>query len=102
VSVAAAPVRATIDGLLLIAIGEAVLIGIAYAVTGVPRLVTLGVLSAIPFASPPTFVGASAWRSRNSRPSRRSVFSVRIGVVFVADHFVLLMLIGGTIRLPFL
>ncbi len=50
--VAAAAVRGTIDGLLLIGIGEAALLGIAYAVSGVPHPVTLGVLTGVLSALP--------------------------------------------------
>src|SRR5260370_18007833 len=70
--VAAAAVRGTIDGLLLIGIGEAALLGIAYAVSGVPHPVTLGVLtgvlSAIPFPSPVVFIGAAALPLTQSAP----------------------------------
>jgi predicted PurR-regulated permease PerM len=105
-TVAAAAVRGTIDGLLLIGIGEAALIGIAYAISSVPHAVLLGVLtgvlSAIPFASPLVFIGASAWLFMQSA-TIAAIFVLAFGstVVFVADHFVRPILIGGTIRLPF-
>ena len=41
--VAAAAIRGTVDGLLLIGIGEAVLLGIAYKLTGVPHPALLGI-----------------------------------------------------------
>jgi len=105
-SVAAAAVRGTIDGLLLIGIGEAVLIGVAYAVSGVPHAVLLGVLtgvlSAIPFASPLVFIGASVWLFMESA-TIAAIGLLGFGsiVIFVADHFVRPVLIGGSIRLPF-
>jgi len=105
-SVAAAAVRGTIDGLLLIGIGEAVLIGVAYAVSGVPHAVLLGVLtgvlSAIPFASPLVFIGASVWLFMESA-TMAAIGLLAFGsiVIFVADHFVRPVLIGGSIRLPF-
>jgi len=105
-SVAAAAVRGTIDGLLLIGIGEAALIGIAYAASGVPHAVLLGVLtgllSAIPFASPLVFIGASVWLFMQSA-TIAAVGLLAFGsfVIFVADHFVRPVLIGGSIRLPF-
>ncbi|MBV9970095.1 MAG: AI-2E family transporter, partial [Xanthobacteraceae bacterium] len=55
-AVAAAAIRGTVDGLLLVGLGEAVLLGIAYKLTGVPHPALLGfltgLLSVIPFASP--------------------------------------------------
>lgn len=104
--VAAAAVRGTVDGLLLIGIGEAVLLGIAYALAGVPRPALLGVLtgvlSAIPFASPLVFIGAAAWLLLQSATiAAVGVLAFGSVVVFVADHFVRPVLIGGVIRLPF-
>ena len=105
-SVAAAAVRGTVDGLLLVGIAEAVLLGIAYAVSGVPHPTLLGVLtgvlSAIPFASPLVFIGAAAWLLTQSA-TIAAVGLLVFGsvVVFVADHFVRPVLIGGSIRLPF-
>ncbi|HLK81887.1 MAG TPA: AI-2E family transporter [Xanthobacteraceae bacterium] len=106
-SVAAAAVRGTIDGLLLIGIGEAVLIGAAYAVSGVPHAVLLGaltgLLSAIPFASPLVFIGASVWLlTQSATIAAIGLLTFGSTVVFIADHFVRPILIGGTIRLPFI
>jgi predicted PurR-regulated permease PerM len=104
--VAAAAIRGTVDGLLLIGIGEAVLLGIAYKLTGVPHPVLLGfvtgLLSIIPFASPLVFIGAGLWLLAQSAIVP-AIILVAFGfaVVFVADHFVRPVLIGGTTRLPF-
>jgi len=105
-SVATAAVRGTIDGLLVIGIGEAALLGIAYALSGVPHPVTLGVLtgvlSAIPFAAPLVFIGASVWLlTQSATIAAIAVLAFGSTVVFVADHFVRPALIGGSIRLPF-
>jgi predicted PurR-regulated permease PerM len=105
--VAAAAVRGTVDGLLLIGIGEAILLGIAYAVCGVPHPalfgVLTGILSVIPFASPLVFIGAGIWLLAQSATAA-AIGLVAFGsfVVFVADHFVRPVLIGGTTRLPFI
>jgi predicted PurR-regulated permease PerM len=105
--VAAGAVRATVDGLLLIGLAEAVLIGIAYAVAGVPHPALFGVLtglfSAIPFASPIVFIGAGVWLVTQSEIAA-AIGVVVFGsvVVFVADHFVRPVLIGGSARLPFI
>jgi len=104
--VAAAAVRGTVDGLLLVGIAEAILLGIAYALGGVPHPALLGVLtgilSAIPFASPLVFVGAALWLLMQSAMAA-AVGLLAFGsiVVFVADHFARPILIGGSTRLPF-
>jgi predicted PurR-regulated permease PerM len=105
-NVAAAAVRGTVDGLLLVGIAEAILLGIAYAVGGVPHPALLGVLtgllSAIPFASPLVFIGAAVWLLMQSA-TIAAVGLLAFGsvVVFVADHFARPVLIGGSTRLPF-
>jgi predicted PurR-regulated permease PerM len=104
--VAATAVRGTVDGLLLVGIGEAVLLGIAYAICGVPHPAMLGVatgiLSAIPFASPLVFIGAAVWLlTRSAIVAAIGLLAFGSFVVFVADHFVRPALIGGTVRLPF-
>jgi predicted PurR-regulated permease PerM len=104
--VAAAAIRGTVDGLLLVGIGEAVLLGIAYKLTGVPHPVLLGVvtgiLSVVPFASPLVFIGAGLWLLAQSAIVA-AIILVAFGsvVAFVADHFVRPVLIGGSTRLPF-
>src|SRR5579864_8119136 len=104
--VAAQAVRGTVDGLLLVGLAEAVLLGIAYAVCGVPHAALFGaltgVLSAIPFASPLVFVGAALWLMTQSAAAA-AVGLLAFGslVVFVADHFVRPAVIGGSTRLPF-
>ncbi len=105
-AVAATAVRGTVDGLLLIGIAEAALLGIAYAVGGVPHPVLLGMLtgllSAVPFASPLVFIGASAWLfTQSAAIAAIGVLAFGSVVVFVADHFARPVFIGGSIRLPF-
>ena len=104
--VAAAAVRGTVDGLLLVGIAEAILLGIGYAVCGVPHPALLGVLtgllSAIPFASPLVFIGAAAWLlMQSAMVAAAGLLAFGSVVVFVADHFARPVLIGGSTRLPF-
>jgi predicted PurR-regulated permease PerM len=104
--VAAAAIRGTVDGLVLVGIAEAVLLGIAYKLTGVPHPALLGVVtgifSVVPFASPLVYIGAGLWLVSQSAIIP-AIILVAIGsaVVFVADHFVRPILIGGSTRLPF-
>jgi predicted PurR-regulated permease PerM len=105
-AVAAAAIRGTVDGLLLIGIGEAVLLGIAYKLAGVPHPALLGfltgLLSIIPFASPLVFIGAGLWLlSQSALVPAIVLVAFGSAVVFVADHFARPVLIGGTTRLPF-
>lgn len=104
--VAAVAVRGTVDGLLLVGLAEAVLLGVAYAIAGVPHPGLLGVLtgllSAIPFASPIVFIGAALWLlAQDQIFSAIGLLAFGTLVVFVADHFVRPVLIGGATRLPF-
>jgi predicted PurR-regulated permease PerM len=104
--VAAKAVRGTVDGLVLVGLAEAVLLGIAYALAGVPHPTLFGVLtgllSVVPFASPLVFIGAGLWLLAQSEIAA-AVIVVAFGsaVVFVADHFVRPSVIGGSTRLPF-
>ena len=104
--VAAAAIRGTVDGLLLVGLAEALLLGIAYKLTGVPHPALLGlvtgILSVVPFVSPLVFIGAGLWLFAQSAIIPAIVL-VAVGsvVMFVADHFVRPVLIGGSTRLPF-
>ncbi len=105
--VAAAAVRGTVDGLLLVGIAEAILLGAAYALCGVPHPATFGVLtgllSAVPFASPVVFIGAALWLlTQSAVPAAIGLLAFGGLVVFVSDHFVRPALIGGSTRLPFI
>jgi len=105
-TIAAHAVRGTVDGLLLVGLGEALLLGIAYALAGVPHPALIGaltgVMSAIPFASPVVFIAAGLWLLIQAQTAA-AIGLVAFGsaVVFVADHFVRPVLIGGSTRLPF-
>lgn len=102
-----ASVHGTVDGLVLVGIGEGVLLGIVYAFAGVPHPVLLGALTAvaamIPFGAPLAF-GIAALLLAAAGKIVPAVIVVAAGfvVTFVADHFVRPALIGGTTQLPFL
>lgn len=102
-----ASVHGTVDGLVLVGLGEGVLLGIAYAVAGVPHPTLLGALTAlaamIPFAAPLIF-GAAALLllAQGAAMAGAAVFAFGMLVVFVADHVIRPALIGGATRLPFL
>ena len=100
-------VRGTIDGLVLVGIGEGAVMAVVYLIAGVPHPILLGLLTAvaamIPFGAAVMFgiaslmligQGAVGWAV--------AVFAIGMVVVGIADHFVRPFLIGGSTRLPFL
>jgi predicted PurR-regulated permease PerM len=100
-------IHATVDGLVLVGIVEGVVIGAGYWVVGVPHAMAFAIvtciLAAIPFGAPITFCAAALLMLANG-----SVFSA-IGlavfgfvVVFVTDHLIRPIVIGGASRIPFL
>ncbi|PXW64111.1 putative PurR-regulated permease PerM [Methylobacterium sp. B4] len=103
----AASVHGTVDGLVLVGLGEGVLLGIVYALTGVPHPVLFGALTAvaamIPFGAPLAFgLAAALLLAGGAVVPAVIVVAAGFVVTFVADHFVRPALIGGTTRLPFL
>lgn len=102
-----ASVHGTVDGLVLVGLGEGFVIGLAYVIAGVPHPVLFGFVTAIaamvPFGAPVVFGLASLLvLVQGSLIAAVSVFVWGAIVSFVADHFVRPVLIGGTTNLPFL
>jgi predicted PurR-regulated permease PerM len=102
-----ASVHGTVDGLVLVGLGEGVLLGIAYLATGVPHPTLFGALTAvaamIPFGAPVAFgIAALLLLTQGATVAAILVIGLGMVVTFVADHFVRPVLIGGATRLPFL
>jgi len=100
-------VLATVNGLVLVGLGEGVLLGIAYIVAGLPHPVSMaaltGLLAVIPFGAPLAFGAAALYLiGMGSTFAGVAVFCVGVVVVFVADHAIRPVIIGGAARLPFL
>ena len=100
-------VRGTIDGLVLVGIGEGAVMAVVYVIAGVPHPLLLGFLTAIaamiPFGAALLFAVASALLIGEGELGWAvSVFAIGMAVVGIADHFVRPVLIGGSTRLPFL
>jgi predicted PurR-regulated permease PerM len=100
-------VRGTVDGLVLVGLGEGVLMGIVYILVGLPHPVSTaaltGVLAVIPFGAPVAFGAAALYLAAMGKMvAGIAVFCVGVVVVFVADHFIRPVIIGGAARLPFL
>lgn len=100
-------VRGTSDGVVLVGIGVGTLLGLGYALTGVPHAGLLGSLTAlfamIPFGAPAALALACLFLVAQGAVT----FAIGLGVfgsvvIFVADHFLRPVLIGGNAKLPFL
>lgn len=102
-----ASVHGTVDGLVLVGLGEGFIMGIIYAVAGVSHPILFGVLTAlgamVPFAVTVVFLLVGAVLVAQGSVAA-AVIVVVVGSVlaFLADHLVRPALIGGTTRLPFL
>lgn len=100
-------VRGTIDGLVLVAIGEGAVMVPVYLLLGVPHPLLFAVVTAIaatiPFGAAFVFVIAGATLlAKGAIIGAGAVMAVGLVVVGIADHFVRPALIGGATRLPFL
>ena len=100
-------IHGTVDGLVLVGLGEGVLLGIAYWVAGVPHPTLFGLFTAlfamIPFGAAIAFCVAAAVLLATGKVVAAVVIVVLGFVVtFVADHFLRPVLIGGATRLPFI
>jgi len=96
----AASVRATVNGLMLVGIGEGIVIGIGYWVAGVPHPTLFGGLTAVaammPFGAPLVFgIAALILLSQGAVVAAVAVAALGLVVTFVADHFVRPVIIGG-------
>ncbi len=102
-----ASIHGTVDGLVLVGLGEGLLLGIVYAIAGVPHPTVFGAFTAIaamiPFAAPVVFaIAALLLAAQGSLIWAIGVFCVGMATTFTADHFVRPVLIGGATKLPFL
>ncbi|WP_410216572.1 AI-2E family transporter [Paracoccus sp. (in: a-proteobacteria)] len=102
-----ATISATVTGMTLIAIGEGVVLGIAYWVAGVPSPVVFGVLTGfmalIPGGAPLSFTLISAYLVfSGSTFAGIALFVWGTVELFVVDKTIRPVLIGGPVKLPFL
>ena len=100
-------VRGTSDGVVLVGIGVGTLLGLGYLVTGVPHAGLLGSLTAlfamIPFGAPAALVIACLLLlAKGATPFAIGLLIFGSVVIFIADHFLRPVLIGGNAKLPFL
>ena len=100
-------VSATVTGMGLIAIGEGVVLGIAYAIAGVPSPVLLGVVTGfmalIPGGAPLSFTLVSLYLvGSGSLAAGVGLFIWGTVELFVVDKTLRPRLVGGPVKLPFL
>jgi predicted PurR-regulated permease PerM len=103
----AAAIGATVNGMVLVGLGEGVLLGSAYLLLGLPNPVllgaTTGLFAMVPFAAPLIFGAASLYLLTLGQDAAAiGLFLFGTAVLFVADHFIRPALIGSGARLPFL
>lgn len=100
-------VRATVNGLVLVGLGEGLLLGVGYAFAGLSHPAMLGALTGvfamIPFAAK-LILGACALVlvAQGHMVEGVSLFVFGVIVILLADNFVRPRLIGGAVKLPFI
>ncbi|WP_378952765.1 AI-2E family transporter [Mesorhizobium sp. ANAO-SY3R2] len=100
-------ISATVMGMTVIAIGEGVVLGVAYWIAGVPSPVTLGVLTGfmalIPGGAPLAFTLVSIYLvASGSHVAGLALFAWGSIELFIVDKTLRPKLVGGPIKLPFL
>ncbi|HEY6484604.1 MAG TPA: AI-2E family transporter [Steroidobacteraceae bacterium] len=100
-------IRATVDGIVLVAVAEGAIMCAVYAATGAAHPILFGTMTGIfamiPFAAPVVFgaVALILWSQGAVGAAVAVVVSGGI-VLFIADHFVRPVIIGEGAKLPFL
>jgi len=104
---ATAAVRATVNGLVLVGLGEGLLLGVGYAFAGLSHPAMLGALTGvfamIPFAAKLIFSAcALVLVAEGHMAAGSSLFVFGVIVILLADNYVRPKLIGGAVKLPFI
>jgi len=102
-----ATISATVTGMGLIAIGEGVVLGLAYWIADVPSPVLLGVITAvmamIPGGAPLSFTLVSLYLVGSGEPlTGAALFAWGSIELFIVDKTLRPRLVGGPVKLPFL
>ena len=100
-------VSATVVGMALVAVGEGVILGVAYWIAGVPSHFALGVLTGfmalIPGGAPLAFTLVSLYLfGTNQTAAAIGLFIWGSLELFIVDKTIRPRLVGGPIKLPFL
>jgi predicted PurR-regulated permease PerM len=102
-----ATVSSTVTGMTLIAIGEGIVLGIAYRIAGVPSSFLLGVITGfmamVPGGAPLSVALVSLYLVASGSPiAALGLFAWGAIELFIVDKTLRPKLVGGPIRLPFL
>jgi predicted PurR-regulated permease PerM len=102
-----ATISSTVTGMTIIAIGEGLVLGIAYWLAGVPSPVTLGALTGImaliPGGAPLSFTLVSIYLAASGKLfAGLALFTWGAVELFIVDKTLRPKLVGGPIKLPFL
>jgi Predicted permease len=102
-----ATISSTVTGMTIIAIGEGIVLGIAYWLAGAPSPVLLGIITGvaamIPGGAPLSFTLVSAYLVASGSPLQGLALLTWGSVeLFIVDKTLRPKLVGGPIKLPFL
>lgn len=102
-----ASIHGTVDGLVLVGLGEGFVLGIGYAIVGAPHPALLGFVTAIAAVIPgaaPVVIALAAGLVLAAGKTVPAIALLVIGLafIFIADHTIRPALIGGATKLPFL
>ncbi|OLP53337.1 AI-2E family transporter [Rhizobium rhizosphaerae] len=100
-------ISSTVTGMGVIAIGEGIVLGLAYWAAGVPSSVTLGIITGfmalVPGGAPLCFILVSVYLVASGSPFHGLALFVWGTVeLFIVDKTLRPRLVGGPIKLPFL
>ena len=100
-------VRATVNGIILVALGQGILLGFGYEVVGFEHAALLGIVTGlialIPFAAKIMSLGAMLVLLAQGHIVMAILFKLyALAVIIVADNYVKPKLIGNAVRLPFI
>ena len=101
-------IRGTVNGTVIVAVAEGLLIGVGYFLAGVPSAITFTILTIafamLPFGAWAAFTAAAIALGVSGGPLwlALAVFGWGAIVMLAGDHFVWPALVGGAARLPFL
>jgi predicted PurR-regulated permease PerM len=104
---AAAAVRATVNGMMLIGLGKGLLMSIGYAFAGLGNPAILGALTGIfaiiPFAAKLIFGACSlVLVAEGQMAAGGGLFAYGMVLTLIADNYIRPALIGGGVKLPFI
>ncbi|RVJ62892.1 AI-2E family transporter [Sinorhizobium medicae] len=100
-------ISSTVTGMGIIAIGEGIVLGVAYWLAGVPSPVTLGIITGlmalVPGGAPLCFTLVSVYLVASGSPIHGiALFTWGTTELFIVDKTLRPRLVGGPIKLPFL